>query len=262
MKKMAGAVGAKMRYFRERIVTIAGFSSYAVRSFSGFYRRGFKSSFAVILRQIKFTGVDALPITMLIALLLGSLVMIQAMPQLSRLGASEMIGKILVIAIIRELGPLITAIVVIARSGTAISAELGTSVVLREIEALEAMGINPFHYTIVPRIIASVVALFCLTVYFDVMAIFGGFLIASAKISLSLSSLLENVVKAMSPGDLLLSVFKSMVFGAIIPVICCYYGLAVRRSPTEIPRAVTRGVITSLILVFVTSFVISYLAYI
>jgi phospholipid/cholesterol/gamma-HCH transport system permease protein len=262
MMKILARIGKKIRYFKERLVTIAAFSSYSFRSFVGFYRRGFKSSFSVILRQIKFTGVDAMPITLMIALLIGSLVIIQTMPQLSMLGAGEMIGKILVIAIIRELGPLITAIVVIARSGTAISAELGTSVVLREIEALEAMGINPFHYTIAPRIIASIISVFCLTVYFDVVAIFGGFLITSTKMVLSFQSFIENVVKAMSMSDIFLSILKSATFGTIIPLICCYYGLAVLRSPTEIPRAVNRGVITSLFVVFVTSFIISYLIYI
>jgi len=261
MKQFSANIGKKSRLLFEDVMEISAFSIYSFRAIIHYYRRGILSTLSVIMKQIKFTGLDALPFTMMIALILGSLVIIQAIPQLSLLGASEMIGNILVIAVIRELGPLLTAIVVIARSGTAISAELGNSVVLREIEALEAMGINPFHYTIVPRIIASVVSVFCLTIYFDITAIFGGYLIASTRLVLPFQSFINNVIGALTPYDIYLSIAKSLLFGFLIAIVCCYYGLKVHRSPTEVPQAVTKGVITALFLVFVTSFSISYIIY-
>ena len=227
----------------------------------GFLSQGMGASLRVVLRQVLFTGVQALPFVMGIALLVGAILVVQSLSQLARFGAQALVGKIFVVAVVRELGPLLTAIVVIGRSGTAIAAELATNKVAGEIDALEIMGIDPFHYVVFPRVVATIVALFALVVFFDVGAVLGVFAMAALKITLPFGVFLQYVLGALSATDLYVSAGKSVLFGGAIAVLCSYHGLAVRSSSTEVPQAVTRAVVRAIGLVFIMSSVISLVFY-
>jgi len=155
-------------------------------------------------------------------------------------------GKVLVWVVFRELGPLLTALIVVARSGTAIAAELGSMKINGELEALEMLGIPGERYLILPRIAGVAAAVVVLTAYFVLTAFVGGFLIASLGHHIPYGQFVQGVVASLGLGEVVVLGIKACAFGLAIPVICCHAGLSVGSSATEIPQAATRAVITSL----------------
>ena len=226
-----------------------------------FGRQGFRAVFRVTTQQVYFTGLEALPFLGLLALLLGSTVIVQSLPQLQGVGAHALIGKILVISIVRELGPLIAAMVVITRSGTAMAAQMATNRVTGEVEVLEAMGVNIFHFLVVPRVLGSMISLFCMVVYFDVIALIGGFVVASTRLTMPFSLYLQYIFESLAPLDLYISLCKGILFGLVIALFSCYHGLRARRAPFEIPMVARNGVVQSMFFVFVSSAILSALFY-
>lgn len=215
----------------------------------------------ITLNQIIFTGIDALPIVSVIALSLGVIVIVQAVPQLSKVGAVNLIGKILVVVIVRELSPLLTAFLVISRSGSAMATEIGTMRISNEIDLLEVMGINPFHLIIFPRIVACLAAMFCLTLYFNLISIFGGFIVSALLLKASLYTFFNSLISALTVQDIFICLLKSLSFGLIISLISCYHGLAVKVSPTEIPQQTTRAIVNSIIFTIILNGMLTVLIY-
>ena len=207
----------------------------------------------VTLDQIRFTAVQALPFLTITALVIGLAVIAQASAQAARLGFSDVLGTILVTVVIRELGPLLTAIVVLGRSGTAIAAELATNGVLRETEALESMGVDLLQYLVIPRVVGAAISVAVLAIFFDVVALGGGAVFAWWLADVSPSALAVSVHDALRPIDLVFTVVKGAVFGLGIATLCSYEGLVGGRRPTDIPQCVTRGVVASLLFVFLVS---------
>lgn len=226
-----------------------------------FSRQGFWAAFRVSLQQVHFTGLEALPFLSLLSLLIGFTVIVQSLPQLQGMGAHGLIGKILVISIVRELGPIVTAMIVITRSGTAMAAEMATNRISGQVEALEAMGIDVFHYLIAPRVIGSMVSLFCMVIYFDVIALVGGFLVASTQLTMPWILYSDYILESLQPLDLYISLSKSILFGFVITLFSCYHGLRAKRAPYEVPMVARSGVIQAMFFVFVSSAVISAVFY-
>ena len=252
------ALGAKILGSLENAWRLASFSAGALGAVIRFCgRQGFLAAFRVILQQVYFTGLEALPFVSLLALLLGSTVIVQSLPQLQGVGANELIGKILVISIVRELGPILTAMVVITRSGTAMAAEMATNRITGQVEALESLGVDILHYLIAPRILGSMISLFCMVVYFDVIALVGGFLVASIRLTMPFSLYLQYIVESLSALDLYISLCKGILFGLVITLFSCYHGLRAQRAPFEVPMVARSGVIQAMFFVFVSSAVIS-----
>jgi phospholipid/cholesterol/gamma-HCH transport system permease protein len=217
--------------------------------------------FSVVSAQIYFTGWQAMPIISVLALASGAITIIQSSTQLSFLGGSEMIGNLLVVIVVREIGPLLTALVVIARSGTAVSTEVGNMRANREIEALESMGINPMSFIVFPRILGGVVSVVCLCFYFIVISLIGGFFISSLIQELPFSFYLDSLVRALAVEDMFLFIVKSAFSGMIIFVVSCYQGLQVKRSPHEVPQVTTKAVVDSIIYVTVFNMSVTALFY-
>jgi phospholipid/cholesterol/gamma-HCH transport system permease protein len=215
----------------------------------------------VIVNQIRFTAVQALPFLTAIALLIGVTVIVQASAQALRFGFADTLGRILVTVVVRELGPLLTAIIVIGRSGTAIAAELATDGVLGETEALEAMGVDPLQYLLIPRVIGGAISVVLLAVYFDTLTLIGGALVAAPLADVSLTEYFTALRAALAPLDLWITLAKGAIFGAGIATLCSYEGLLGGRKPTDIPQCVTRGVVSSLLFVFVVSALFSLVLY-
>ncbi len=215
----------------------------------------------VAARQTWFTGIQALPLTGLIAFLIGAVVMIQAVTQLSLLDVAGIAGDLIVIIVLRELGPLITAVIVIGRSGTAMAAELATMRQRGEVEALDAMGIDPIQYLFLPRLAGAVVSLFALMVYFDLLAVAGGFVALTARTQTLFPTYIQSVADAVTARDIALIPAKAVLFGTLFVLVSCYRGFSVGRSPTEIPRAATGAVVTSLLGIFVADAALALVVY-
>jgi phospholipid/cholesterol/gamma-HCH transport system permease protein len=224
--------------------------------------QGMRTVFSVISAQIYFTGWQAMPLITVLALASGGVVILQSSTQLSLFGGSEMIGNLLVILIVRELAPLMTCLVVIARSGTAIASEIGNMRVNREIEALEVMGINYLSYIVFPRIIGGVVSVVCLSFYYTTIALLGGFFLTRLIHDMPFSFYSDSVIRALAAEDFGLFILKTGFGGIMIFVICCYQGLLVQRSPHEVPQVTTKAVVNSIIYVTTFNLTVSALFYI
>ncbi len=220
-----------------------------------------RSQKLVLLKQILFTGVDALPLIALVALAIGATSIIQSFSALTKFGGESFIGKILITVIIRELGPILTGFIVISRSGTAITTEIGNMMVSHEIEALEAMGIDPVRYIIFPRILGVTISLVSLNIYFDILAILGGFFVSKMIIVTSLSIFLEKMLQAMILSDLTISLLKGAIFGLLTAIICTFHGFSVKLSSTEVPQMTTKAVVNSIMMLFLSDGIITFIYY-
>lgn len=239
------------------LAALATFFTQAVLDLFLPTQQGRRETLRVLVRQILFTGVDALPVTTVIALLLGIIIVTQAGTQLPRLGAGGLVGSIIVVTVIRELGPLVTAFIVVGRSGTAIATELGIMSVTREVVALRLMGIPVSRFIVMPRMVGMVVSMLCLTLYFDVVAVFGGYLVADAQLTIPFSAFAESVTRALSTTDVVMTAIKGLGFGSAVAAVCCYHGLAVRSSYTEVPQQTTRAMINSFVLCLLIDVVVT-----
>jgi len=225
-------------------------------------KKGFPLVFEITLRQVYFTGVQALRVVAVISLALGTVIIVQIGTQLSFLGGGiEFIVPILVLVLFREVGPLLTAIIVIGRSGTAIATELGNIVIAHELEAIEVMGINPVYFIVTPRIIGVTVAVICLTIIFITVGLLGGFWVSKLILPITFPAFLRELEGALSAHDLLFAFLKSLIFGLLIALTCTYYGLGVRYSSIEVPQAATRGVVSAMLFCFATNALLTVLFY-
>ena len=223
--------------------------------------QGFRQTVSVLSTQIYFTGWQAMPLISILALGTGGILVIQGMSNLTLLGGTEMIGNLIVVILVREVGPLLTALVVIARSGTAVATEVGNMRANREIEALESMGINPLSFIVFPRILGGIVSVLCLAFYFLVIAIFGGYLITQFFNDIPFSFYSESVLRAFGKEDVVIFLLKNGFSGVIIFVVSCFQGLSVQKSPHEVPQVTTQAVVKSIIYVTVFNLSVTAVVY-
>lgn len=205
----------------------------------------------VFYRQVYFTGVQALFVVAIIGLVLGLAIITQVSSLAGR--TTDLTGRILVWVVVRELGPLFAAIIVIARSGTAVAAELGSMKVNDEVRYLRAMGIPPARYLVMPRIAGLTTSLLALLFFFQGIAVLGGLALATLLFDLPFRAQLDNLAATLRFFDLSISLGKGLVFGLLIAATACHHGLRVRTSITEVPQAATRAVIEAVILVVVVN---------
>jgi phospholipid/cholesterol/gamma-HCH transport system permease protein len=205
-----------------------------------------------ILHNLQTGGFEALPITGLLSFLLGIVIAYQGAEQLRRFGANIYIADLVGLSMVRELSPLITAIIVAGRSGSAFTAQIGTMKVTEEIDALRTIGIAPLDLLVLPKLLALVVALPLLTVYTDVMGIFGGMVMARAQLDVSFGTFVDRLDDAITLRSYLLGVGKAPVFAAIIALVGCYQGFQTTGSADSVGRQTTKSVVQAIFLVIVT----------
>jgi phospholipid/cholesterol/gamma-HCH transport system permease protein len=219
-------------------------------------RRGLRPVLSVYLRQVYFTGLEALKIVVVTSLIIGTVVITQII-SIAGMGSEYLIGKVMVWVVVKEFGPLLTAIIVIARSGAAIAAELSQMKIGGEIEYLESLGIPAAHYLVMPRIMGVTTAVLILAVYSAIVAVLGGYLVAAAGWRVPFDQYFNGVFAVLTIGTLFAALTKGVLFGLSIAAACCHQGLKVGRSVTQIPQAATKAVMQSLFLVFVLDGIVS-----
>ncbi len=250
----ANAIG-RLRHF----IYAVGYAVEVFRQVPRFLTRRTVGS-RVLTMQVLFTGVEALNVIATISLGIGTVIVIQGLSLLPQFGQGRLIYSILIIVITRELGPILTALIVTARSGTAIATELGNMVVNHEIEAYTITGINPIQHIVVPRLIGVTLSTFLLNLYFNVFGLLGSFVVTQFVNPISVVEYWSGLLEALSMTDVASSVVKSLVFGAITALVATFYGLQVERSSTEIPVAAIRSVGRGITLLILANAVIT-LAY-
>jgi len=197
-------------------------------------------------RLMERAGADGLPIVLLISFLVGLVTAFQAAVQLRQFGANIFVADLVALSITRELGPLMTAIIVAGRSGAAFSAELGTMKVSEEIDALRTLGLDPYLFLVFPRVIALVLVMPILTVLADIVGILGGLLVALLGLDLTVNAYLLETHKALALWDVGSGMLKSVVFALNVSLIACQRGLATRGGAEGVGRSTTSAVVSSL----------------
>ena len=223
--------------------------------------QGLRTVLSVVSSQVYFTGFQALPLISVLAVATGAICVLETYAQLQLIGQAGMVGNLLIVIIVREVGPLLTALIVVARSGTAVATEIGNMRANREIEALETMGINPLSYIVFPRLLGGTLSVVCLAFYFNVVALFGGFLVARLLKDMPFTFYTNLLASALTVDDIGMFLLKNFFSGMIIFVVCCYQGMSVKQSAHEVPQATTKAVVNSIIYVVVFNMGISLLFY-
>lgn len=207
------------------------------------------------------TGVHSLPILSLISFLIGLILAMQSAYQLQRFGVSELVAGIVGVTICREIGPLITAIIISARVGAAITAELGTMVVGEEIMALQTMALRPIPFLVAPRLIALALMLPCITVMADFIGMAGGFIIGASDLGMTFSQYVKSTSDILTLTDVYTGLIKSFGFGIVIAVVSCHEGLAVEGGAEGVGVATTRSVVNSILLIIITDLIFTIVFY-
>ena len=204
-----------------------------------------------VLFNIRTAGFDALPIVGLLSFLLGVVVAYQGADQLRQYGANIFVADLVGVSMLREFAPLITAIIVAGRSGSAYAAQIGTMSVTEEIDAMRTLGIEPQELLVLPKLIALLIALPLLTVFADVLGVLGGMIMARHQLGVDFAPFLDRFVKAVVTSTYLTGIGKAPVFAAIIAVIGCYQGFRTKGGADAVGRQTTRAVVQSIFFVVV-----------
>jgi phospholipid/cholesterol/gamma-HCH transport system permease protein len=212
---------------------------------------------AETFNQAFILGVQSTPIVLLTSLFTGMVIALESANQAKSYGVSDLVGGAVAYVSSRELGPMLTAVVVAGRAGAAIAAEIGSMVVTEQIEALEALGLSPVRMLVVPRLIAMIAMLPLLTIFADIIAILGGMVLAKNTAQISYGEYIHSAREFSQFWDYPKGMLKAVVFAIIIVVIGCYQGFSVRGGAAGVGKATTGAVVTSIILVFVMNFVLS-----
>ena len=261
-RSLTGYLGRMLFRF---LLTLQGLGAFALIALGVMITR-FRTAPQVI-RPLVFAegaraGLRLLPMFSFIAAALGLVVIGQTVSWLTRVGAINYLGTVMVVVVVRELGPLVTALLVLARIGTANVIELGTARAMGEVEALEALGIDPVHYLVVPRVLGMALGVFSLTVYLILGALFSGYLWAFVQdVPLRPGDYLSQLAAALGGLDFVLLGVKTFLFGTVIALVTCYHGLAQPLRLEEVSRATVAAVAQSIIICVLIAalFIVIYL---
>jgi phospholipid/cholesterol/gamma-HCH transport system permease protein len=232
-------------------LALLGFVGETALALAAVLRQPSRFRWRPILFNIRSAGFDALPIVGLLSFLLGVVVAYQGADQLRQYGANIFVADLVGLSMLREFAPLIVAIIIAGRSGSAYAAQIGTMAVTEEIDAMRTLGIAPLELLVLPKIIALVIVLPLLTVFADVLGVFGGMVMARAQLGVGYHEFLERFVKAVSVTAYLIGVCKAPVFAAIIATIGCFQGFRTKGGADAVGRQTTLSVVQSIFLVIV-----------
>jgi phospholipid/cholesterol/gamma-HCH transport system permease protein len=225
-----------------------------------FAPKGFR--WPAAFRQMVRMGVESLPIVFLIAGSVGMIVALQAATQLRRVGATIYVADLVGVSITRELGPLMTAIILAGRSGSAIAAELGSMKVAEEMDALTAMGLDPVEFLALPRVLAMMIMLPCLTVLADIVGMAGGVAVAWISLGIPAANYIQQTLNALMLKDLVSGLIKSWVFATIISGVGCYEGFRVEGGAEGVGRRTTASVVVSIFLIIAADLLFTLVFYV
>jgi len=212
-----------------------------------------------IFRQMSIVGIETLPIAMLVALFVGMVLSVQTGSELALYGTQEAIGAIVGLSMVKELGPVMTSLLVAGRVGSSMAAEIGAMEVYEEIDALKTLEINPVRYLAMPRLIACLFAVPALVAFAMVVGIIGGGIVADVnpKIDVPFNVYYENMTRAIDYKDISKGLFKSMVFGGIIAHVGCYVGFKTSGGARGIGESTTRSVVLSFLLIMIANYLLT-----
>lgn len=238
---------------------IGGLSELGAETFATILQ--LRIRFAETLNQCYLLGYQSLIIVLLTSLFTGMVFSLESAVQAVQYGFGSFVGGIVSYTNVRELGPMLTAVVVAGRVCAAIAAELGSMVVTEQIEALQSLGLAPIRFLVVPRVLSLMIMLPLLTVFADVIGVMGGQWIAHAQAHISYDDFMSSARQTIGFEDVVKGLFKSMIFAIVIALVGSYQGLTTSGGAAGVGRSTTSAVVTCIILIFILNFVMSYFLY-
>lgn len=257
MQTIIGTIGRRTLHAMNQIATLLTFAYQILRIIVFPPKKGISLVRRITLEQVYFTAVQTLPIVILLAMLIGSMIIIQ----FSTLSGQSPLGNYIVLILIRDLGPTLTALLIILRSATAVTIEISYMNVLNEMDALEMSGLDPLWVVCVPRLVGITSAILCLFIVFDITAIVGGYAVVWLITHINLGDNLFQIAKIISSADIIIGIIKAVLFGITITVICLYHGFKAKQHITQIPAAASKASVQCLGSCLVISATISILFY-
>ncbi|MFA6597166.1 MAG: ABC transporter permease [Ignavibacteriaceae bacterium] len=260
LQKISLALINRAELFYTKTISVVSFVFEIMYELKNFFLQR-KITRLILIRQILFTGFEALGLISFVAIAVGGIIILEGSAILPNFGQSKLLYTILVIIILRELGGLLTAFIIIARSGSAIATELGNMVVHQEVESLVSFGISPVLYLVVPRVLGVVLSMLALNIYFNVAGLLGGWLVAYIFAPIPLLDFFSKLFSEIAVGDITSSFIKSLLFGFVIAVVSSYQGLQVSFASTEVPQRTIKAVVLSLSWVILIDIIITAMMY-
>lgn len=220
-----------------------------------------KRSFSEVLFQLYVTGIKSVGVISVVAMFTGMILALQTGIELRKFGQEVNIGAAVMVSMLREMGPFMTALILAASVGSAMAAELGSMVVSEEIAALEVMSISPVRFLVMPRLVAMMIMTPILTFYACMLGVIGGAVIGYTQLGVGVTAYIDNATRFAQNKDLYVGMFKAFVFGIMITTICCYQGFSTTEGAVGVGRATRRSVIISFLSVLIVGYIITRLFY-
>jgi phospholipid/cholesterol/gamma-HCH transport system permease protein len=242
---------------KDRIEAVQDYSLLAGRSLSNLFSQ--PRYFADTLLQADSIGVGSLPIVVLIGLFTGAVLALQTSSTLQQFGSLSLTGQLVSLSMVRELGPVLTGILVAGRNASGMASELGSMKVTEQIDAMRAMGVDPTKKLVTPRVTATVIMLFFLSIISDLVGLVGGWFISYFLLGLDSNEYWTTAYQSLRFGDVFMGLSKPVVFGFIIASIGCYYGVTAKGGTQGVGRATTQAVVAASVLIVVTDFFLTKL---
>ncbi len=248
------------RFFKQLKEIIALFSQTLYWVFLGPFRKKPVSRKGFFIQTV-FSGLDSLLIVFFVDFFIGMVLAMQSAYQLEQLGATIYVAALVGVSMTREIGPVLTSLVIAGRVGAAITAELATMKVTEQIEALETISLNPVRYLVAPRFLALLLMLPCLVILGDIIGMFGGYIVGIYNLGLSPGLYIDTTIEFLTVKDILTGLLKSAVFSMVITMVACYQGLSTEGGAEGVGRSTTKSVVTSFILIIVADAILTALFY-
>ena len=207
--------------------------------------------FNVLIRQIRFLGTKSMAIILLTGAFTGMVLALQLFYTLRKFGSEALLGPAIALSLVRELGPVLSALMITGRAGSAMTAEIGIMRITEQIDAMYAMGLNPIRYLIVPYIVAAMITFPLLTSMFDVVGIYGGYVVGVKLLGISSGTYFSQMETFLAMDDIMMGLYKSFSFGVIVSWICCYKGFHTTYGAEGVGRATTEAVVMSSVLILI-----------
>src|SRR5579871_568749 len=239
-------------FAKRKILSLQEYSILAAQSVANLFRRPRYG--ADMVQQMDLIGFGSLPIVLASVFFTGAALALNSATTLSRFGATTVIGQLVSIGIVRELGPVLAGLVVAGRNSSGMASELGSMIVTEQIDAMRALGTDPMKKLVTPRVVATVVMLFFLTIICDLCGLTGGFAVSSFGLHLDSHQYWSNAYQTLEFGDVVIGLVKPLLFGFLVATIGCYYGLSSRGGTQGVGRATTQAVVAASVMILAVNY--------
>ena len=242
-------------FVKQNVLAVQDYALLAVRSISNLFRRPLYVP--DMFQQADLIGVGSLPIVVLTGTFTGAVLALNSQATLSQFGALSLTGELVSVSMVRELGPVLTSLMVAGRNASGIASELGSMQVTEQIDAMRALGTDPYKKLVTPRVISTVVMMFFLTIISDLVGLVGGWFISWALLGLDSFQYWNTAYQSLKFNDVLTGLTKPVLFGFIISTIGCYYGLSTRGGTQGVGRSTTQAVVVASVMIIAVDFFVT-----